>query len=136
MGYFVKVVFASTPDQQEKIMELIRQLYSDVFPNYFSDDEIAKFERLNVLHISSSQFEKLDTLKDAFQVITSLQTLISILESESLDEQYIETYYKNISILEQYGLNFPFEFQQFVDLKITGNNELSIYSKAANELLI
>ncbi|KAA9031612.1 YhcU family protein [Niallia endozanthoxylica] len=132
----MKVVFASTPDQQEKIMELIRQLYSDVFPNYFSDDEIAKFERLNVLHISSSQFEKLDTLKDAFQVITSLQTLISILESESLDEQYIETYYKNISILEQYGLNFPFEFQQFVDLKITGNNELSIYSKAANELLI
>jgi len=132
----VKVVFASTPDQQEKIMELIRQLYSDVFPNYFSDDEIAEFERLNVLHISSSQFEQLDTLKDAFQVITSLQTLISILESESLDEQYIETYYKNISILAQYGLNFPFEFQQFVDLKITGNNELSIYSKAANEWLI
>lgn len=132
----MKVVFASTPDQQEKIMELIRQLYSDVFPNYFSDDEIAEFERLNVLHISSSQFEQLDTLKDAFQVITSLQTLISILESESLDEQYIETYYKNISILAQYGLNFPFEFQQFVDLKITGNNELSIYSKAANEWLI
>ncbi|WP_071396071.1 YhcU family protein [Bacillus tuaregi] len=132
----MKVVFASTPDQQEKIMELIRQLYSDVFPNYFSDDEIAKFERLNVLHISSSQFEQLDTLKDAFQVITSLQTLISILESERLDEQYIETYYKNISILEQYGLYFPFEFQQFVDLKITENDDLSIYSKAANELLV
>jgi len=132
----VKVVFASTPDQQEKITELIRQLYSDVFPNYFSDEEIAKFERLNVLYISSSHFEQLDTLKDAFQVITSLQTIISILESDSLDEQYIETYYKNISILEQYGLNFPFEFQQFADLKLSGNSELSIYSRAANELLV
>lgn len=132
----MKVVFASTPDQQEKITELIRQLYSDVFPNYFTDDEIAKFERHNVLHISSSQFEQLDTLKDAFQVITSLQTLISILESNRLEEQYIETYYKNISILEQYGLYFPFEFQQFVDSKVSGNCDLSIYSRAANELLV
>ena len=46
----------------------------------------------------------MDTLNDAYQVIASLQTLTLILEGETLDDQYIETYYKNVSILEEYGV--------------------------------
>ena len=78
-------------------------------------------------------FEQMDTLKDAYQVIASLQTLTLILEGETLDDQYMETYYKNVSILEEYGVQFPFDFHQFVDSK---NDQISIYTKVANDLLV
>ena len=129
----MKVVFASTPEQRIKIMELTKQLYSDVFPNYFTDEEIEEFKKQNILRFTTNQFEQMDTLKDAYQVIASLQTLTLILEGETLDDQYMETYYKNISILEEYGVQFPFDFHQFVDSK---NDQISIYTKVANNFLV
>ena len=129
----MKVVFASTPEQRIKIMELTKQLYSDVFPNYFTDEEIEEFKKQNILRFTTNQFEQMDTLKDAYQVIASLQTLTLILEGETLDDQYMETYYKNVSILEEYGVQFPFDFNQFVDSK---NDQISIYTKVANDLLV
>jgi Family of unknown function (DUF5365) len=132
----MKVVFASTPEQRTKILELTKQLYTEVFPNYFTDKQIKEFEKLNILKFTSQQFEQLDTLKDSYQVIASLQTLILLLESENLDEQYMETYYKNISILQEYGVQFPFDFNQFADSEIVKNENISIYTKAANELLV
>ncbi|WP_428909415.1 DUF5365 family protein [Niallia sp. Krafla_26] len=132
----MKVVFASTPEQRTKIMELSKQIYTDVFPNYFTDQQIQEFEKRNILQFTPNQFQELDTLKDAYQVIASLQTLILILQSESVTDQYMETYYKNISILEDYGVQFPFEFEQFVNEKINKSENISIYTKAANEFLI
>ena len=129
----MKVVFASTPEQRIKIMELTKQLYSDVFPNYFTDEEIEEFKKQNILRFTTNQFEQMDTLKDAYQVIASLQTLTLILEGETLDDQYMETYYKNVSILEEYGVQFPFDFKQFVDSK---NDQISIFTKVANDLLV
>lgn len=129
----MKVVFASTPEQRIKITELTKQLYSDVFPNYFTDEEIEEFKKQNILRFTTNQFEQMDTLKDAYQVIASLQTLTLILEGETLDDQYMETYYKNISILEGYGVQFPFDFNQFVDSK---NDQISIYTKVANNFLV
>jgi uncharacterized protein YifE (UPF0438 family) len=132
----MKVVFASTPEQQEKITELINQVYSEIFPTYFSDDEIFALKEKHVLYLSGSQFEQLDTLKDAYQVIASLQTLIHILGSEVLDETYMERYYRNISILEEYGFSFPLEYKQFMQSKEEKDCELSIYTKVANDLLV
>ena len=132
----MKVVFASTPEQRVKIKELTKQLYSDVFPNYFTDKQIKEFEKEKILQFTSNQFEQLDTLKDAYQVIACLQTLILILETDNLDDQYMETYYKNISILEEYGVQFPFEYNQFTDSKVVKDQHISIYTKVANELLI
>ncbi|MCQ6273367.1 YhcU family protein [Bacillus sp. V3B] len=132
----MKVVFASTPCQAEEIKELINQLYSNVFPMYFTDDEIHECEKQKVLFLSASHFEQLGTLKEAYKVIASLQTIISILESENLEDQYMETFYKNSSILNDYGLNFPFEYHHFSESKETKSSGLSIYTKAANELLI
>lgn len=135
-GFFVKVVFASTPCQEEKIKELVKQLYWGVFPNYFTDEEIREYERMKVLSLPTSYLEQVGTLKEAYKVIASLQTIISILESESLDDQYMETFYKNSSILKEYDLNFPFEYRQFVESKAAKGSELSSYTKAANALLI
>lgn len=132
----MKVIFASTPEQQVEIQELINHLYSEVFPNYFSDQEISRLKQQQVLKLSSSHMEQLDTLKDAYQVIASLQTIISILENSILDDQYIETFYKNVTILEDYGLNFPLDYHQFSDSELEKDNNLSMYTKAANTLLV
>ncbi len=132
----MKVVFASTESQEEKIRELIDHFYSGIFPNYFTDREIQKYEKLKVLNTTRSHFEQIGTLKDAYQVIASLQTLSAILEIETLDGQYAETFYKNVSILEEYGLYFPFEYEQFETSKMIKEHELSIYSKPANQMLM
>ena len=128
----MKIVFASTPSQEEEINELVRYIYSNIFPLYFSDEEICKFEQLGILHPT----EDFSTLKDAFQVMTCIQTLISILESSPLDEQYAALYNKNVDTLEEFGLSFPFDFEQFLSVKGMRHSMLSIYTKADNELII
>jgi hypothetical protein len=130
----VKIVFASTPSQEQEINGLVRYIYSNVFPLYFTDDDITEFEQINVLQIS--EYHDFSTLKDAFQVMASMQTVISILESASLDEQYSTIFNKNVSNLQEYGLFFPFELEQFIEARNLKSNFFSIYTKAANELLI
>ena len=132
----MKIVFASTPSQEQEICELVRYIYSNIFPLYFTDEEICQFEQLKVLHTSGKQVEDFSTLKDAFQVMTSIQTIISILEVSQPDEQYASLFDKNVANLQEFGLFFPFEFEQFVDAKHMKNTILSIYTKADNELLI
>ncbi|EKN62520.1 hypothetical protein BABA_25896 [Neobacillus bataviensis LMG 21833] len=128
----MKIVFASTPSQEEEINGLVRYVYSSIFPLYFSDEEICEFEQLKVLRTP----EDFNTLKDAFQVMTCIQTIISILEPSPLDEQYEAVFDKNVATLQEFGLFFPFEFQQFVDAKRLKNTMLSIFTKADNELII
>lgn len=128
----MKIVFASTPSQEEEICGLVRYIYSTVFPLYFSDEEIREFEQLKVLKTP----EDFNTLKDAFQVMTSMQTIISILESPALYEHYESIFNKNVANLQEFGLFFPFEFEQFVVAKNLKNGIFSIYTKAANELLV
>ena len=132
----MKIVFASTPSQEQEICELVRYIYSNIFPLYFTDEEIFQFEQLKVLHTAGKHVEDFSTLKDAFQVMTSIQTIISILEASPLDEQYAALFDKNVANLQDFGLFFPFEFEQFFEAKSLKNTILSIYTKADNELLI
>jgi hypothetical protein len=136
VGFRVKVVYASTPEQVEKIQELIQIFYTDVFPLYFSDEEIKKFEQLNVLHLSESSFDYFGTLKDAYQVITSLQTLCHILEGCHFTHHYEPLFYKNVETLNEFGLSFPFRFENFSVSKHMKVENLSIYSRADNQMLV
>lgn len=126
----VKIVFASTQEQEEKIKELIHCIYQDIFPLYFSDEEIEMFQKLQILHITSSHLE---TLGDAYKIISSLQTITSILQLEEEMGEYQELFTKNVEILNEADVFFPFSLEQFLHGRI---DNLSIYSKAANELLI
>ncbi|MEH7072496.1 YhcU family protein [Neobacillus drentensis] len=128
----MKIVFASTPSQEEEINGLVRYIYSNIFPVYFTDEEICEFENLKVLHAS----EDFNTLKDAFQVMTSIQTLISILEAAELDIQYSLLFDKNVETLNEFGLFFPFNYEHFEQAKGLRPSMLSIYAKADNELLV
>ncbi|MBM4764086.1 YhcU family protein [Bacillus sp. B15-48] len=133
----MKIVFASTPDQMEKVEELAQYFYSEVLPLYFSDEDILEFEKHKVLHTTKDQYENFNTLGEAFRVITSLQTIISILESHSLLEDYDEIFQKNAKTLKDFGLYFPFEFQQFLKVRQENvDNYISVYSKAANSYLV
>lgn len=132
----MKVVYASTLDQEQKIIELVRKFYSNIFPLYFPDEEIKEFERLKVLQTSARNFEYFGTLKEAYQVIVSLETIASILEASTLEERYEAIFDKNVHTLREFGLFFPFEFTQFHGEKLIKNEMLSIYTKAANEILI
>ena len=132
----MKVVQASTPCQEEEIKKLIKQVYSEVFPIYFSDKEIQTYEKCNVLYMSTNHLERFNTLKEAYQVIASLQTLITILKNKSFDDQYIEIFYKNVSTLVEYDFYFPFEYEHFSESKMRGNESLSMYRSAANEILV
>lgn len=136
MGPSLKIVFASTPGQEEKILELAKYFYTDIFPLYFSDEDILEFERLQVLHTQSEQFERFSTLGDAFQVITSMQTLISILESGHIPEKYQIMFRRNVQTLTDYGICFPFNYNQFTDSKHVHLDYISAYSKPANRLLL
>ena len=132
----MKVVQASTPCQEEEIKKLLKQVYSEVFPIYFSDKEIQTYEKCNVLYMSTKHFERFSTLKEAYQIIASLQTLITILKHERFDDRYIEIFYKNVSTLVEYDLYFPFEYDHFSESEIRGNERLSMFTSAANEILI
>lgn len=132
----MKIVFASTPGQEEKILELASYFYTEVFPLYFSDEDIAEFERLDVLHTRPELMEKFSTLGDAFHVITSMQTLISILESGHIPEKYQNMFRRNVQTLTDYGICFPFNYNQFSDSKHVHLEYISTYAKPANQLLL
>ncbi|MBN8198924.1 MULTISPECIES: YhcU family protein [Bacillaceae] len=132
----MKVVFASTPDQEQKIQELIRKFYSNVFPLYFTDDDIREFEQQKILHTSTRHFEYFGTLKEAYQVIAGLQTLMAILESRQMNDKYEMIFVKNVQILQEFGLSFPFDYSHFCGERMPRNSLFSVYAKAANEMLV
>ena len=136
MGSSLKIVFASTPGQEEKVEELVRYFYSAVLPLYFTDKDISEFEKLKVLYTSKDHFENFSTLGDAFRVITSLQTIISILETKKLSNEYLSIFQKNVQILREFGIYFPFQYKQFLDASTVQDDYISIYTKAANQLLV
>jgi hypothetical protein len=134
----VKIVIASTFVQEEIIQELIEEMYRDIFPMYFSDDEIRHFWNLQVLHLTDRHVQYFGTLKEAFQVIASLQTIVSILSVKAkrpLSEHYETIFNQNMQILQKFDLFFPFTFEQFTKHHFSVE-KLSMFTRADNELLL
>lgn len=136
VGFGVKIVIASTSVQEDEIRRLVNEIYSVVLPHYFTDSEIKAFEQQSILALATKQYEEFSTLRDAFQVISSLQTIISILEQPTLDEKYSTIFHKNVKLLQSYHLFFPFELDQFVQTVYQKERLLSIYTKADNTMLV
>ncbi|MCM3216200.1 DUF5365 family protein [Niallia taxi] len=128
----MKVAYASTPAQEEQINELIQTFYTSIFPDFFSDDEINKFSNLNVLRLTQEQSYMLSTLKNSYQVIAALQTIISIVENSDESDEYDHLFERNVEILDEFELFFPFRLDNFSKK----DKSLSIYSEAANEYLL
>lgn len=130
----MKVVYAATPEQETHIEELVEYIYGEIFPRYFTDEEIVKLEKLNVLVHNDDNYN--GTLKEAFQLISSLQALIAVVETVKDEEillSHREIFEKNVKTLDEFGYSFPFNIEQFRAQK----DELSIskFVKPANSYL-
>ncbi|KAB7704898.1 hypothetical protein F9802_15140 [Bacillus aerolatus] len=133
----MKVLIASTMEQEEKITELIRQLKEEIFPRFFEMEELERMCEYGVLHLTESHFELFSTLRDAFQLIASLQTIISILETEepaSLPPHYQEMFERNTMILQEFDVSFPFFLSHFTNKK--SHVSYLAYATPANTFLI
>ncbi|WP_078549338.1 DUF5365 family protein [Litchfieldia alkalitelluris] len=131
----MKVVYASTPEQENYIEELIQYIYSEIFPLHFSDEYIIKMEAVNVLSPKEDEVHYNGTMKEAFQLISSLQALIAVMESaqtENIERTHQDIFCKNVTILNEYGYSFPFTLDQFTCVK---ENVISRYSKPTNVYL-
>ncbi len=131
----MKIVTASTPEQESFIQELVSYMYTEVFPYYFSDKYINELEALNVL-IPEEQGLYNGTLKEAFQLISSLQSLIAVIETiktEEIGENHREIFEKNTTILEEYGYKFPLTIDHFKRLK---DDSVSLFTKSTSQYLM
>lgn len=135
-GSPLKIVFASTPEQESKIKELVSHFYENIFPKYFCDRDINKFTEMNFLKFPSHSTT--GTLKESYQIISSLEIIISLIETNSLEiGRYQKMFKRNINILNELGMAMPFSYEHFTENNFDVSQEFgSIYVKAANELLV
>jgi hypothetical protein len=131
----MKIVTASTPEQENFIQELVEYMYSEVFPQYFSDEYIKELKSLHVLLPENTELYN-GTLKEAFQLISGMQALIAVIETirhEELDEHHREIFDKNTLILEEYGYKFPLTIDHFLNAK---EECISLYSKPTSHYMM
>lgn len=137
-GDRMKVVVASTNEQENHIAELVEQLYTDIFPRFFPDEKIMELKNLNVLQPQASDQMYNATLKDAFQIISSLQALIAVLDllHEGKHEvEYKDIFERNTQNLNDYGYFFPLTFSQFKDAE-SQEGQFSQFIRPANRYMI
>ncbi|WP_233522912.1 DUF5365 family protein [Peribacillus saganii] len=138
----MKVVFSSTIEQEQEICDLVADFYESIFPRYFSDKEIRHLADLGVLHTQSKNFSYFGTLKEAYQVMTSIQVIMSILERKDMldfriDRKSEELFIHNARLLNDYGLFFPLTLDHFTVLQEDRTEKsFYVYTEAANQLLI
>jgi len=134
-GVRLKVVFASTPEQLEKIDSLIHYFYSNIFPGYFSEQEIKQFKDWDFLSLAQSN--RSETLKESYQIISSLEIMIELIESGFIREKHYQNMFNtNVQILNKLGISFPFSYEQFLKKRNPWLEEGSTFLKAANEFLV
>ncbi|KIL73003.1 DUF5365 family protein [Bacillus badius] len=116
----MKVIIASTIEQEERIKELVGQLKEEIFPRFFEKEELQSMYNFGILQLTEYHFQRFDNLQDAFQVISSLQTIISILETDEpaeLPVHYQEMFERNTLILQEFDIDFPFFLSHFTHKK-------------------
>ncbi|MDF2000982.1 hypothetical protein FC682_10440 [Peribacillus simplex] len=137
----MKTVFSSTEEQEQEITSLVSRFYESVFPKYFTESEILHFREIGVLKPNQSSVTYLATLRDAFQVMTCLQVLMSILDKQKredfMESESEELFQHNINLLNEYGIFFPFYYDHFSSINHEANNEMRMMDiQVANQYLV
>ena len=130
----MKIVEASLHLQDVEIVKAIEKFYEELFPMYFTQEQIDLFAVNEILAVPDPN-SHIGTLKGAFQALACLQSLMIILENRDETPKAIELFNHNSKLLNELGIFFPFEHKHFFgeDRQI----ELPLYqTKAANTYLI
>ncbi|MBB6283861.1 YhcU family protein [Geobacillus subterraneus] len=112
----MKIMYAVTPEQENYMHYLLNYFYTDIFPYYFDDEQIHQFEELGILSLDHEHVTYNGTMKEAFQIISALQSLITVIEhigEQGECEQYEWLFARNQNILARHGIAFPFQARQF-----------------------
>ncbi|WP_409291642.1 DUF5365 family protein [Peribacillus sp. SCS-37] len=136
----MRVVYASTIEQEQEISGLVHYFYETIFPLYFTTGEIKELREMGVLHTESGGSDYSSTLKDAFHVMTSLNVILTVLEKKwaltaAAESRLEELFYTNARLLNKYGIYFPLDFNQF-DYLHTPSKDLNLFISPANQILI
>lgn len=105
----MKIAQAAPPEMENYIEELTEQLRYDLLPRYVSVDKLNPDELLNPDYCTDHLYNGL--LDEALQVISSLQTIIAVIEAiqhRPIEESDCEQFEKNIAILKNTGFYFLF----------------------------
>lgn len=135
----MKTVFSSTEEQEQEIASLVSRFYESVFPKYFTESEILHFREIGVLEPNQSSVTYLATLRDAFQVMTCLQVLMSILDKQKrvMEPKSEELFQHNITLLNECGIFFPFYYDHFSSINNEANNDMQMMDiQVANQYLV
>ncbi len=130
----MKIMQGSLPLQEEEMHRAVHRLYKEVFPCYFSDADIEVLKKSHVLALPDTD-SYAGTLKGAFEIMACLQTITIILEEGKTSVEAIELFNRNSKMLNELGVFFPFNHEQFfVDHRPM---DLPVYpERAANTYLI
>lgn len=137
----MKVVYASTPEQEDHIGELVQHLLMNILPYYFTDKEIENLESQLSLHTGAVHDTFTDyngTLKEAFHIISCLQAIIAVIETiqdEGIKLKHRELYKRNVNMLRDFGFSFPFAIEQFTQ-QTKNPTMLSKFIRASNQFLV
>ena len=135
----MKTVFSSTEEQEQEIASLVSRFYESVFPKYFTESEVLHFREIGVLEPNRSSVTYLATLRDAFQVMTCLQVLMSILDKQKrvMEPKSEELFQHNITLLNECGIFFPFYYDHFSSINHEANNDMQMMDiQVANQYLV
>ena len=118
----MKIVLGSTKEQEARIDQLLVYLRYSILPLYVTEEELASYDSMGLLQFDNKRNLYNGTLKEAFQVMTALQTVISIIENEKkFEADAYETYEHlfnfNAELLNYFGLFFPFHLQYFKSIE-------------------
>lgn len=118
----MKIVLGSTKEQEARIDQLLVYLRYSILPLYVTEEELASYDSMGLLQFDNKRNLYNGTLKEAFQVMTALQTVISIIENEKkFEADAYETYEHlfnfNAELLNYFGLFFPFHLHYFKSIE-------------------
>ncbi|MGM9923162.1 MAG: DUF5365 family protein [Bacillus sp. (in: firmicutes)] len=114
----MKIVFSSTDEQEQEIEKALHNLRSVVLPRYIPNRDLEQYNAIGLLQFSTHGGKYNGTLKEAYQLMTSLHTITSIIAyiNSAVEEeksQYELLFMRNVEILNDLGLLFPFTFNCF-----------------------
>ncbi len=129
----MKVVTASTPEQQSYVRSLLDHFHRSILPSFFSKSYVDDLETFGVLcQVDLDEY----TLQEIMEVTAALQTIQHILEcllEDGASPQLAQKFDRNQKIIESHQIYFPFRFQDFT----TTDFEFDLASvKPANHWLI
>jgi hypothetical protein len=111
------MIMSSTIEQEKKIKSLSTYLSQYVFPRYVGSVMADVMETEKLFHIEDETLIYVESLSDASQVITALNTIISILETAHITSSYEELFAESVDTLRSYHIAFPFPLSFFNERK-------------------